>query len=54
MKTLVDYLEAGDWLNEFLDHFPSVCDDRAISVLAMISCYASKLNTETGRMPVPQ
>ena len=36
MKTLLDYLEAGDWLNEFLDHFPSVSRDRAISVLAMI------------------
>ena len=24
IKTLLDYLEAGDSLNEFLDHFPSV------------------------------
>ncbi|MDF0553482.1 DUF433 domain-containing protein [Kamptonema sp. UHCC 0994] len=24
MKILLDYLEAGDSLNEFLDHFPSV------------------------------
>ncbi len=23
IKTLLDYLEAGDSLNEFLDHFPS-------------------------------
>jgi uncharacterized protein (DUF433 family) len=24
VKTLLDYLEAGDPLDEFLDHFPSV------------------------------
>ncbi|MEG4231771.1 DUF433 domain-containing protein [Microcoleus sp. Pol11C3] len=30
IETLLDYLEAGDWLNEFLDHFPSVTRDRAI------------------------
>jgi len=36
MKTLLDYLEAGDSLNEFLDHFPSVSRDRAIALLAMI------------------
>ena len=35
-KTLLDYLEAGDSLNEFLDHFPSVSRDRAIALLAMI------------------
>ncbi|MEP6516432.1 DUF433 domain-containing protein [Microcoleus vaginatus] len=35
MKTLLDCLEAGDWLNEFLDYFPSVSRDRAISVIAM-------------------
>jgi len=36
MKTLLDCLEAGDWLNEFLDHFPSVSRERAMEVLAMI------------------
>ncbi|MEG4802143.1 DUF433 domain-containing protein [Microcoleus sp. ARI1-B5] len=36
MKTLLDYLEAGDSLNEFLDHFPSVSRDRAIALLATI------------------
>ena len=25
-----------------------------LSWVGLISCYASKLNTETGRMPVPQ
>ncbi|MEG3908240.1 DUF433 domain-containing protein [Microcoleus sp. w2-18bC1] len=36
IETLLDYLEAGDSVDEFLDHFPSVSGDRAISVLAMI------------------
>jgi uncharacterized protein (DUF433 family) len=31
VKTLLDYLEAGDSLNEFLDHFPSVSREQAIS-----------------------
>ncbi|MDQ2099819.1 MAG: DUF433 domain-containing protein [Tychonema bourrellyi B0820] len=45
MKTLLDYLEAGDSLNEFLDHFPSVRRDQAISVLElakeMLTAYAT-------------
>lgn len=36
MKILLDCIEACDLLNEFLDHFPSVSGDQAISVLAMI------------------
>jgi uncharacterized protein (DUF433 family) len=36
MKTLLDYLEAGDSLNEFLDHFPSVSREQAIALLATI------------------
>lgn len=35
MKTLLDYLEAGDSLNEFLDHFPSVSREQAITVLEL-------------------
>ncbi|MEG4442570.1 DUF433 domain-containing protein [Microcoleus sp. AT9_B5] len=30
MKTVLDCLEAGDSVDEFLDHFPSVRGDRAI------------------------
>jgi uncharacterized protein (DUF433 family) len=45
MKTLLDYLEAGDSLNEFLDHFPSVSREQAISVLElakeMLTAYAT-------------
>ncbi|MBE9000119.1 MULTISPECIES: DUF433 domain-containing protein [unclassified Nostoc] len=29
IKTLLDYLEAGDSLDEFLDHFPSVSREQA-------------------------
>lgn len=32
VKTLLDYLEAGDSLDEFLDHFPSVSRKQAIAV----------------------
>ncbi|AFY30841.1 DUF433 domain-containing protein [Calothrix sp. PCC 7507] len=35
VKTLLDYLEAGDSLNEFLDHFPSVRREQAIAVLEL-------------------
>jgi uncharacterized protein (DUF433 family) len=31
--TLLEYLEAGDSLDEFLDDFPSVGRDRAVAVL---------------------
>jgi uncharacterized protein (DUF433 family) len=33
VKTLLDYLAAGDPLDEFLDHFPSVKNEQAIAVL---------------------
>ena len=32
-RTLIDYLEAGDSLNEFLDNFPSVTREQAIAAL---------------------
>lgn len=35
IKTLLDYLEAGDSLDEFLDHFPSVKREQAIAVLQL-------------------
>ena len=45
MKTLLDYLEAGDSLNEFLDHFPSVRREQAIAALElakeMLAAYAN-------------
>lgn len=33
VKTLLDYIEAGDSLDTFLDHFPSVGREQAIAVL---------------------
>ena len=33
LKNLVDYLAAGDTLDEFLDHFPSVKREQAVAVL---------------------
>jgi uncharacterized protein (DUF433 family) len=35
VQTLLDYLEAGDSLDEFLDHFPSVSREQAIAVLEL-------------------
>ena len=45
IKTLLDYLEAGDSLEVFLDHFPSVTHKQAIAALElakeMLTAYAS-------------
>ena len=45
IKTLLDYLEAGDSLDEFLDHFPSVSRQQAIATLElakeMLTAYAN-------------
>jgi len=45
MRTLLDYLEAGDSLEVFLDHFPSVSQEQAISTLEfakeMLTAYAN-------------
>jgi uncharacterized protein (DUF433 family) len=35
LKNLVDYLAAGDTLEEFLDHFPSVKREQAMAVLEL-------------------
>ena len=45
IKTMLDYLAAGDSLDEFLDHFPSVSREQAIAALElakdMLNAYAS-------------
>ena len=45
MKTLLDYLEAGDSLDAFLDHFPRVRREQAIAALElakeMLTAYAN-------------
>jgi uncharacterized protein (DUF433 family) len=33
VKTLMDYLEAGERLDEFLDHFPTVSREQAVAAL---------------------
>ena len=33
VQSLIDYLEAGDSLDEFLDQFPSVTREHAVAVL---------------------
>lgn len=35
VKSLSDYLEAGDSLDEFLESFPSVSRDQAVAVLEL-------------------
>lgn len=35
VQTLLDYLEGGDTLDEFLDGFPSVSREQAIAFLEM-------------------
>ncbi|MGB6300699.1 MAG: DUF433 domain-containing protein [Rivularia sp. (in: cyanobacteria)] len=35
IKTLLDYLEAGDSLDDFLNHFPSVSREQAIEALEL-------------------
>ncbi len=35
LKNLIDYLSAGDSLDEFLDHFPSVKREQAMAVLEL-------------------
>lgn len=36
LKNLIDYLEAGDSLEEFLDVFPSVAREQAIAALNLL------------------
>lgn len=35
VQTLIDYLEAGDRLDEFLDDFPTVSREHAVAVLKL-------------------
>jgi uncharacterized protein (DUF433 family) len=35
LKNLIDYLEAGDSLEEFLDDFPSVSREQAVAALEL-------------------
>jgi uncharacterized protein (DUF433 family) len=44
-RTLLDYLEAGDSLNEFLEDFPSVSREQAVAALQL----AGKMLVEHAR-----
>jgi uncharacterized protein (DUF433 family) len=35
VQTLLDYLEGGESLDTFLDHFPTVAREQAVAVLAL-------------------
>lgn len=37
VKTLIDYLSAGESLQDFLDDFPSVGNDQVMKVLKLIT-----------------
>lgn len=37
VKTLLDYLEGGESLDTFLDHFPTVAREQAVAVLELAS-----------------
>lgn len=47
IKNLVDYLAAGDSLERFLDHFPSVTREQAVAALEL----ANDLLTARARPP---
>lgn len=42
MQTLFDYIEAGDSLERFLDHFPSVRREQAIAALEEAAALVSE------------
>ena len=37
VKNLLDYLAAGDSLERFIDHFPSVTREQAVTALEMLA-----------------
>ena len=55
VKNLLDYLAAGDSLNRFLDHFPSVTREQAVAALEVakdhtdFSCDSSSMSRCRGR-----
>lgn len=47
LRNLIDYLEGGDSLDEFLDDFPSVSREQAVAILEV----AHELLTAGARTP---
>ena len=46
VKTLPDYLEAGDSLEDFLEDFPSVSREQALALLEIGAAKAAQLAQE--------
>ncbi len=49
-RTLLDYLAAGDPLEEFLDHFPSVSREQAVAVMCEANDQESKATRTSHRL----
>lgn len=47
VRALLDYLEAGDSLDEFLSHFPSVSREQAVGAIEL----AGEMLIESARTP---
>ena len=51
IKVLMDYLEAGDGLEIFLDHFPTVSRERAVTFLQLTRAYfLTRLDVSTAAL----
>ena len=46
IRILIEHLEAGDWLDDFLDSYPTVSRDQAISVLEAAKIALSEKSSE--------
>ena len=46
MRILMEYLEAGDRLDDFLQDFPSVSREQAVAVLAKATCIGKRPHTK--------
>ena len=53
IKNLVDYLAAGDSLDRFLDHFPSVTREQAVAVLELANDLLTARARPTRSVPAP-
>ena len=49
VRILIEYLEAGDPLEEFLDNFPTVSRSHAISVLGLAKTMLAEASDDTAR-----
>jgi uncharacterized protein (DUF433 family) len=53
LRNLIDYLEGGYSLDEFLDDFPSVRREQAIAALGQINSRPSTTKPSSRRKPGP-